>query len=136
MTLSSSFFDVTVFLLSRVVVTGPRLMPISLLVPEVWQFLLVRDWPDPEVGNIPVWVLPNIWGLGRVTDSKFFTIVSNKKLLNAAKCQGYRFYRVTALTYYFHLWNLEKISFSFFFFRNKKFTVFINRSYKILSRLI
>ena len=48
---------------------------------------------NPEIGNTPVWVLPNIWRLGRVRDTKFGTNVSNKMLLNAAKCQGYSFYR-------------------------------------------
>ena len=46
-----------------------------------------------EIGNIPVWVLPNIWRLGRVMDTKFGTNVSNRMLLIAAKCQGYSFYR-------------------------------------------
>ena len=48
---------------------------------------------NPEIGNTPVWVLPNIWRLGRVMDTKFGTNVSNRMLLNAAKCQGYSFYR-------------------------------------------
>ena len=48
---------------------------------------------NPEIGNTPVWVLPNIWRLGRVRDTKFGMNVSNKKLLNAAKCHGYSFYR-------------------------------------------
>ena len=33
----------------------------------------------------------NIWRLGRVRDTKFCTDVSNKIILNAAKCQGYSF---------------------------------------------
>ena len=48
---------------------------------------------NPEIGNTPVWVLPNIWRLGQVRDTKFGTNVSNEMLLNAAKCQGYSFYR-------------------------------------------
>ena len=48
---------------------------------------------NPEIGNIPVWVLLNIWRLGRVRNIKFGTNVSNKMLLNAAKYQGYSFYR-------------------------------------------
>ena len=47
---------------------------------------------NPEIGNTPVWVLPNIWRLGRVMDTKFATNVS-RMLLNAAKFQGYSFYR-------------------------------------------
>ena len=46
-----------------------------------------------EIGNTPVWVLPNIWRLGRVRDTKFGMNVSNKKSLNAATCQDYSFYR-------------------------------------------
>ena len=48
---------------------------------------------NPEIGNILVWVLPNIWRLGRVRDTKFGTYVFNEILLNAAKCQDYSFYR-------------------------------------------
>ena len=44
-----------------------------------------------EIGNTPVWVLPNIWRLGWVKDTKFDMDVSNEILLNAAKCQGYSF---------------------------------------------
>ena len=43
--------------------------------------------------NTPIWVFPNIWGLGKVRDIKFGTNVSNIGLLNAAKWQGYSFYR-------------------------------------------
>ena len=52
---------------------------------------------NPEIGNSFIWVLPNIWTLGRVRDTKFGTNVSNKMLLNAGKCQGYSFYH---LSYY------------------------------------
>ena len=48
---------------------------------------------NPEIGNAPVWVLPNIWRLGQVMGTKFGTNVSNRMLLNAAKFQGYSFYR-------------------------------------------
>ena len=47
---------------------------------------------NPEIGNTPVWILPNIWRLGRVMDTKFGTNGTNKMLLNAAKFQGYSFY--------------------------------------------
>ena len=46
---------------------------------------------NPEIGNTPVRVLPNIWRLGRVRDTIFGTNVSNEMLQNATKCQGYRF---------------------------------------------
>ena len=47
---------------------------------------------NPEIGNTPVWVFPNIWRLGQVMDTKFGTNISNGMLLNAAKFQGYSFY--------------------------------------------
>ena len=50
---------------------------------------------NPEVGNTPVWFLPDIWRLGRVNDTKFGASVSNKinKMgPHAAKSQGYSFY--------------------------------------------
>ena len=46
-----------------------------------------------EIGNTLVWVLPNIWRLESVKNTKFGTNVSNKMLLNTAKIQGYSFYR-------------------------------------------
>ena len=90
MTSSPNFFDVVLFLLSSLV-TCLSFMSISSLVQGSWQFLFIRDWP--EIGNTPVWVLPNIWRLGQVKNTKFITKVSNKILLNAVKCQGYSFYR-------------------------------------------
>ena len=47
---------------------------------------------NPEIGNTPVWVLPNIYRLNWVSDTKFGTNVSNEKLLNATKFGGYSFY--------------------------------------------
>ena len=48
---------------------------------------------NPEITNTSIWVLPNIWRMGRVRDTKFGTNVSNEMLLNAAKLKGYIFYR-------------------------------------------
>ena len=48
---------------------------------------------NQEIGNTPIWVLPNIWRLRRVSDTKFGTNVSDEMLLTATKCQGYSFYR-------------------------------------------
>ena len=89
MTLWSNFFDVLLFLLSSLV-TGPSFMSISSLILGLWQFSFISDWP--EVGNTFVLVLPNIWILGQVRHTKFGMNVSNKTLLNAAKCQSYRNY--------------------------------------------
>ena len=48
---------------------------------------------NPEIGNTLIWVLPNTWRLGRIMDTKIGTILSDRILLNAAKIQGYSFYR-------------------------------------------
>ena len=53
---------------------------------------------NPEIGNTPVWVLPNIWRLGGVRDTKYGADVSNTMLLNAAKCQGHSIYRFWVIT--------------------------------------
>ena len=90
MTSSSDFFGNVLLLLSSSD-TGPSFMSISSLVLELWQFLFIRDWA--EIGNTPIWVLPNIWRLGRVRNIKFGTNFSNKLSLNAAKWQGYSLYR-------------------------------------------
>ena len=52
---------------------------------------------NQEIGNTPVWVFHNIWTLRQVRDTKFGRNVSNKKLLNAGKYQGYSFYRFLPL---------------------------------------
>ena len=57
------------------------------LVPEFYKGLT----RNPEIGNTPLWVLPNICRLGRVKITKFGMNLSHKMLLNAAKCQGYSF---------------------------------------------
>ena len=48
---------------------------------------------NPEIENTLVGILPNIWRLEQVMDTKFCTNTSYKLLLNAAKSLGYRFYR-------------------------------------------
>ena len=44
----------------------------------------------PEIENTPV--LPNIWRMRQVSDTKFGKNVSNQMLLNTTKFQGYSFY--------------------------------------------
>ena len=46
-----------------------------------------------EIGNTPVWVLPKIWRLGGVMDTRCGVNLCNRMLLKAAKFQGYSFYR-------------------------------------------
>ena len=52
-----------------------------------------------EIGNTPIWVLPNIWRLGQGRETKFGTNVSSKMLLNSTKCQGYSLY---------HFWVIKR----------------------------
>ena len=91
MTSLSKFFDVSLFLLSNVV-SGPRFMSISFLVLEL-QFFYKKIDHKYRDGNTPVWILPNIWRLGLVRSTRISMNVSYKMLQNAAKCQGYSFYR-------------------------------------------
>ena len=56
-------------------------------------FVCKRLTRDPKIGNTFVWVFLNIRRLGRVRDTKCDINVSNKKLLNPSKCQGYSSYR-------------------------------------------
>ena len=65
------------------IITGSRVMTIN------FHEGLIRN---PEIGSNPVSFLLNIWRLGRVRDTKFSMYVSNKILLNSAKCQGHSFY--------------------------------------------
>ena len=85
MTSSSIFFDVVLFSYRSkfhvYIVSGS-----GVLTPFFYNGLT----RNPKIGNAPVWVLPNIWRLGRVMDTKFCTNVSNEMLLNAVKCQGYK----------------------------------------------
>ena len=56
-------------------VTSPIFMSTSSLVVELWQFYFIRHWPE---------LIPNIWRLERIKDTKFGSNVPNKMLLNAA----------------------------------------------------
>ena len=73
------FFETVLFLLSSLV-TGPNFMSISSLI-----FVYKGLTRNPEIGNTSVWVLPNIWRLGRIRDTKF---VSSEVLLNAVHASG------------------------------------------------
>ena len=95
MTLTSNFFDVVLFLFSSLF-TGPSFMSICRHVITGSEIITIFFYKgltrNPEMGNTPVWVLPNIWRLGRVIDTTFGTNVSNIMLLNPEKFQGYSFY--------------------------------------------
>ena len=99
-TMTSQFFDMTslsnffwrcfVFLVNFTywskfhvnIITGSRIMTI---------FFYKGLTRHPEIGITLVWVLPNIWRLARVMNTKFDTNVSNRMLLNTANFQGYSF---------------------------------------------
>ena len=74
------------------IITGSGVMTISFY---MW---LTRNL---EIGNTHVWVLPNIWRLGRVRDTKFSTDVSNKTLLNAENVKVSMFKYILLLYIYF-----------------------------------
>ena len=90
---SSKFFDDAVFVLSSLVTD-----PSSLL---IWQFGVMtvffykRLFGNLEIGNTPVWVLPDIWKLGHVRN-KLVKIGKNLARISLIKsywkCQGYMFY--------------------------------------------
>ena len=59
-----------------------------------WYFMIIIFFykgltRKPEIGNTAVLVLPNIWRLGQVRDTRFGTDVSNEMVINVAKCQSY-----------------------------------------------
>ena len=86
---SSIFFDVVLFLVSSLV-TSPSFHA------SIWRMTILFCeglTRKPEIRNTLVWVLPNISRLGLVSDTKFGSNVSDEMLLNAAKCQGYNYYR-------------------------------------------
>ena len=82
MKLLSTFFDVFLFLLSRLD-SRSRFTAISLLVLE---FLFIRDLTrNPENEETTLWNLPNIWGLDWIKDTECGMDVSNEWLLKATK---------------------------------------------------
>ena len=91
MTSSSNFYDVVLFLINFSY--WSKFHVSTSLVQELWRISFYKGLTrNPEIGNSPVWVLLNIWRLGQVRNTKFCTNISNKILLNAAKCQGCSFY--------------------------------------------
>ena len=81
------FFDTFLFSLS-ILVTGPSSMSISSPVLQLWQ-LLTRN---PEIGK-PWLSFAQYMETWASRNRKFGTDVSNKMLLNAARCPCYIFYR-------------------------------------------
>ena len=86
MTPSSKYCEGVLFLLSSLV-TDPSFMSISLIGSGVLTISFYKRLTgNPETGNTTVWVLPNIWEVGRVRDTKFGANIFNER-------QGYSFYR-------------------------------------------
>ena len=97
MTSSPDFFDVVSFFLSSFAI-GP-----SFLSNHHWfwsydNFFYNRLTRNSEIGNTLVWILPKIWRLGWVRDTKFGTNVFDEMLLNALKYQGYSIYHFWVIT--------------------------------------
>ena len=82
-------FDFVLFLLSSLVTGDGNIVTDCGIMTNFFYKGLAKN---PEIGNTPVWILPNICWLGQVRDTKFGTVVSNKMFLNAAKFQGYSFF--------------------------------------------
>ena len=75
-------------------------MSISLLILVLWKFSFIKGWPEIRLSETPLSGFCSIlgqdrdvWILGQDRDVKLGPNNSNKLLLNAAKCQGYSFYR-------------------------------------------
>ena len=68
-------------------------MSISLPLLEIWQFSFINDWPENTTEHNKLKVLPNIWRLGQVRDTKFGMNVSDEMLLNSDKYHEYSFHR-------------------------------------------
>ena len=85
--------DVAVFLLSALF-TGPSFMLISWLALDLWQFLFIKDWPEIPKSQIPPSEFCPISGdWDKLGERNMLRMSLIKKLLNAAKCQNYSFYR-------------------------------------------
>ena len=96
MTSPSIFFEVFLFLL--LCFWSMFYINIVTVLGVMTIFVIKELTRNLEIGNNPVWILPNIWRLGQVKDIKICTAISNKKLLNTAKQQCYSFY---------HFWGIK-----------------------------
>ena len=71
-----------------IIITGSGVMAIS------FYKGFTRNW---KIWNTPVWLLPNIWRLRRIKNTKCSTKIPNKMLLNAAKFQVYSFHHFSVI---------------------------------------
>ena len=92
MTLSLISFKISIFLLASLSV-GTNFTSISWLLLELWQISFIKDWPEIVKPEIPLSEFCEISGEWRVLGIPYLAQMSLIKLLNAAKCQSYSFYR-------------------------------------------
>ena len=81
---SLDFFNIILCLFSSLV-NDPSFIWILSVALELWQFssFIKGLTRNPEIRNTLIWVLPDIWRLEWLGDTKFGTNASNKMLLNA-----------------------------------------------------
>ena len=84
------FFDGTLFLLSSLV-AGPSFISILSLVLELRQFTFIRDWP--EIRKLEITQSEFCAWSGDWIKLAIQNLVKFEKLLHAAKCQCFSFYR-------------------------------------------
>ena len=92
MTSSLISFKISIFLLPSLSV-GPSFTSMSWLLLELRQISFIKDWPEIVKLEIPPSNFCKISGEWRVLGIPNLPQMSLMKLLNAAKCQGYSFYR-------------------------------------------
>ena len=78
------FFDVTVLLLSRLVIR-PCSMSTSWLALELWQFSFVKDWPEIQKSEIPLSAFCPISGDCRELEISSLELMSLKKVTGYCK---------------------------------------------------
>ena len=97
MTSPSNFFDVVFFLL-WVLVTGLSFMSISSLFLELWQFSVIRDWPDIWKSEIPpseFCPISGDWDKLRIPDLAWMSLITCYWMLQNARATVFTvsFYR-------------------------------------------
>ena len=81
---------------------GPSFLLMLPLVLELWKFSFTRNWPEIRKSEIPPSEFCQTSGdweeLPNIRNTKFGAKVSNKMLLNAAKCQCCSVYHLWVIT--------------------------------------
>ena len=99
--MKSQFVDMTSFLISFKISifllpslsAGPRFTSILWLLLELWQISFIKNWPEIGKSEIPRSEFCKVCGQWRVLGIPNLAQMPLIKLLNAAKCQRYSFYR-------------------------------------------